>query len=118
TVAVLSSGGFVAVGGANSVAVAARFFNKPLIAVAPLFKLTYLPFFDNQSSNELLPPAAAVPDGLNMGNVNISIPMFDYVPRSLVSVFITDVGAVDPSYLFALSRQRYHVDDLALGIVD
>ena len=54
----LSSGGVVTVGGAAPVAQAAQFFNKPLIAVAPLFKLTYLPFFDYQSSNELLPPAA------------------------------------------------------------
>lgn len=54
----LSSGGVVAVGGANAVAQAARFYSKPLIAVAPLFKLTYLPFFDHHSSNELLPPAA------------------------------------------------------------
>ncbi|OEH74377.1 eukaryotic translation initiation factor [Cyclospora cayetanensis] len=118
TVAVLSSGGVVTVGGANSVAQAAKFFSKPLIAVAPLFKLTYLPFFDHHSSNELLPPAAMVPEGLKMGNVSIRIPMFDYVPRSLVSVFITDVGAIDPSYLFTLSRQRYHVDDIALSIVD
>ena len=58
TVAVLSSGGIVTVGGANAVAQAAHCFSKPVIAVAPLFKLTYLPFFDHHSSNELLPPAA------------------------------------------------------------
>lgn len=44
--------------------------------------------------------------------------MFDFIPRSLVSIFITDVGPVDPSYLFSLAKQRYHSEDLALGVLN
>lgn len=47
-----------------------------------------------------------------------SIPLYDYIPDHLLTVFITEIGPIDPSYLFTLSTQRYHIDDLDLCAVD
>ncbi|PHJ24097.1 eukaryotic translation initiation factor [Cystoisospora suis] len=119
TTAVLSSGGAVTVSGARYVADAAKAFSKPVLVVAPLFKLTHLPVYDHHSRNELLPPGLMLHDsGVDMEDVSIRIPLYDYIPDHLLTVFITEIGPIDPSYLFTLSTQRYHIDDLDLCAVD
>ncbi|KEP66066.1 UNVERIFIED_CONTAM: eukaryotic translation initiation factor 2B, putative [Hammondia hammondi] len=118
TRAVLSSGSAVTISGARYVAEAAKTFSKPVIVVAPLFKLTHLPVYDHHSRNELLPPALLLPDSAEMENVSVRIPLYDYIPDKLLTVFITEIGPIDPSYLYTLSKQRYHIDDLDLCTLD
>ncbi|CBZ55217.1 hypothetical protein NCLIV_056410 [Neospora caninum Liverpool] len=118
TRAVLSSGGAVTISGARYVAEAAKTFSKPVIVVAPLFKLTHLPVYDHHSRNELLPPALLLPDSAEMENVSVRIPLYDYIPDRLLTAFITEIGPIDPSYLYTLSKQRYHIEDLDLCTLD
>ncbi|KAJ4893087.1 NagB/RpiA/CoA transferase-like superfamily protein [Raphanus sativus] len=41
-------------------------------------------------------------------------PTFDYVPPNLVSLFITDTGGHNPSYMYRLIADYYSADDLVM----
>eukprot|EP00920_Eleutheroschizon_duboscqi_P020997 GHVT01049538.1.p1 GENE.GHVT01049538.1~~GHVT01049538.1.p1 ORF type:complete len:390 (+),score=39.68 GHVT01049538.1:1235-2404(+) len=114
TVAVLSSGGAVTIAGGHNVALAAKAFSKPVIVMAPLFKLTHLPIFDHHRRNELLPPSFMLPGWSLDEAISVRIPLYDYIPSTLLNIFITDIGPVSPCYLYSLTKQRYHLEDLDL----
>ncbi|RQX72667.1 putative eukaryotic translation initiation factor 2B, partial [Toxoplasma gondii CAST] len=59
-----------------------------------------------------------LPESAEMENVSVRIPLYDYIPDRLLTVFITEIGPIDPSYLYTLSKQRYHIDDLDLCTLD
>eukprot|EP01069_Polyplicarium_translucidae_P004618 Polyplicarium_translucidae@DN261_c0_g1_i1.p1 len=118
TVSVLSAGSAVTVSGAHIIALTAQRFAKPVFLIAPLYKLAYLPVFDLRERNEMLEPSQHRPELAKLKVSQVSIPMFDVVPGELVTFYITDIGAVHPSSLYTLSKQRYHSDDLHLSIVN
>ncbi|GFR45923.1 hypothetical protein Agub_g7381 [Astrephomene gubernaculifera] len=49
------------------------------------------------------------------GNVHVPTPLFDYVPPSLISLFITDMGGRTPSYVYRLLTEYYSRDDYFLS---
>lgn len=45
------------------------------------------------------------------GEVNIANNALDYVPPELISLFITNFGGHNPSYIYRLLAEYYHPDD-------
>ncbi|CAN0259236.1 unnamed protein product, partial [Ectocarpus fasciculatus] len=39
-------------------------------------------------------------------------PAYDYIPPNLVDLYITNMGGLQPSYIYRLLAEYYHRDDL------
>ena len=119
THSVLANGGLKAVCGSNMVALAARQHAVPVIVVGAMFKLCLLHYSDfggNEATfNRLASPQEvleySVEGGEELRGVQVYNPTFDYVPPELVTLFISNIGANAPSYLYRLSSELYHPDD-------
>lgn len=122
THSVLANGGLRAVHGAHMVALAAQEHSVPLIVLGSLFKLT--PFHYSDIGNEATFNRLSSPEGVmsyydggeeDMRNVQIYSPTFDFVPPELVTLFISNIGGVAPSYIYRLLSELYHADDQDLS---
>ena len=119
THSVLANGGLKAVCGAHMVALAARQHAVPLIVVGAMFKLCLLHYSDfsgNEATfNRLASPQEVLEystgESEELRDVQVYNPTFDYVPPELVTLFISNIGANAPSYLYRLSSELYHPDD-------
>lgn len=45
-------------------------------------------------------------------------PAYDYIPPSLVDLYITNMGGLQPSYIYRLLAEYYHRDDLIISPSD
>ncbi|XP_039024656.1 translation initiation factor eIF-2B subunit beta-like [Hibiscus syriacus] len=52
--------------------------------------------------------------GIGAPLLHVVNPTFDYVPPKLVSLFITDTGGHNPSYMYRLIADYYSADDLVM----
>ncbi|KAL5784534.1 hypothetical protein ACOSQ2_006926 [Xanthoceras sorbifolium] len=123
--AVMANGGVIAPIGSNMVALAAKKHAVPLVVVAGVHELCSLyPQNPEVSLNEIGSPSEL----LNFGEfsdcmdygvssssplLHVVNPVFDYVPAELISLFVTDVGAYNPSYIYRLIADYYSPDDLS-----
>lgn len=124
--AVMANGGVIAPVGLNMVALAAQRHAVPFVVVAGSHKLCPLyPHNPEVLLNELKSPS----DLLDFGEfsdcmdfrsdngsplLHVVNPTFDYVPPKLVSLFITDTGGHNPSYMYRLIADYYSADDLVV----
>ncbi|XP_071715854.1 uncharacterized protein [Rutidosis leptorrhynchoides] len=124
--AVMANGGVIAPVGLNMVALAAQRHAVPFVVLAGIHKLCPLyPHKPEVLLNELKTPS----DLLDFGEfsdcmdsatgtgsplLHVVNPAFDYVPPKLVSLFITDTGGHNPSYMYRLIADYYSADDLVL----
>ena len=119
THSVLANGGLKSICGTHMVALAARQHAVPLIVVGAMFKLCLLHYSDfsgNEATfNRLASPQEvleySVGGAEELRGVEVYNPTFDYVPPELVTLFISNIGANAPSYLYRLSSELYHPDD-------
>ncbi|XP_051119308.1 uncharacterized protein LOC127243346 [Andrographis paniculata] len=124
--AVMANGGVIAPVGMNMVALAAKRHAVPFVVLAGVHKLCPLyPHNPEVLLNELKSPSELLDFGefsdcLDFGSGNASPllhvvnPAFDYVPPDLVSLFITDTGGHNPSYIYRLIADYYSPDDLVV----
>lgn len=42
-------------------------------------------------------------------------PAYDYIPPNLVDLYITNMGGLQPSYVYRLLAEYYHRDDLIIS---
>ncbi|XP_021749449.1 translation initiation factor eIF-2B subunit beta-like [Chenopodium quinoa] len=124
--AVMANGGLIAPVGLNMVALAAQRHAVPFVVVAGSHKLCPLyPHNPEVLLNELKSPSDLLDFGefsdcMDFGSgsgkplLHIVNPTFDYVPPKLVSLFITDTGGHNPSYMYRLIADYYSADDLVL----
>ncbi|GAV80326.1 IF-2B domain-containing protein [Cephalotus follicularis] len=124
--AVMANGGVIAPVGLNMVALAAQKHAVPFVVLAGSHKLCPLyPHNPEVLLNELRSPSELLDFGefsdcLDFGNatgsplLHVVNPMFDYVPPKLVSLFITDTGGHNPSYMYRLIADYYSADDLVV----
>ncbi|KAJ6771406.1 hypothetical protein OIU74_017782 [Salix koriyanagi] len=124
--AVMANGGVIGPVGLNMVALAARKHAVPFVVVAGPHKLCPLyPQNPHVLLNEMRCPSELLQDGEfsdcmgvcnGSGNplLNVVNPAFDYVPPELVSLFITDIGGYNPSFVHRLISDHYSADDLDL----
>ncbi|XVF82148.1 hypothetical protein PTKIN_Ptkin16aG0021600 [Pterospermum kingtungense] len=124
--AVMANGGVIAPVGMNMVALAAQKHAVPFVVLAGSHKLCPLyPHNPEVLLNELRSPSELLDFGefsdcmdFGSGNgaplIHVVNPTFDYVPPKLVSLFITDTGGHNPSYMYRLIADYYSADDLVL----
>ncbi|KAL5539321.1 hypothetical protein UlMin_042268, partial [Ulmus minor] len=124
--AVMANGGVIAPVGLNMVALAAQRHAVPFVVLAGSHKLCPLyPHNPEVLLNELRSPSELLDFGefsdcMDFGNgaasplLHVVNPTFDYVPPKLVSLFITDTGGHNPSYMYRLIADYYSADDLVV----
>lgn len=122
--AVMANGGVMAPVGMNMVALAAQRHAVPFVVLAGIHKLCPLyPHNPEILLNELRSPSELLDFGefsdcLDFGTsagsplLHVVNPTFDYVPPNLVSLFVTDTGGHNPSYMYRLIADYYSADDL------
>ncbi|KAK6933951.1 Initiation factor 2B-related [Dillenia turbinata] len=127
--AVMANGGVIAPVGMNMVALAAQRHAVPFVVVAGSHKLCPLyPHNPEVLLNELKSPSDLLDFGefsdcLDFGSgtgsplLHVVNPTFDYVPPKLVSLFITDTGGHNPSYMYRLIADYYSAVDLVLKFI-
>ncbi|KAJ0988487.1 hypothetical protein J5N97_006843 [Dioscorea zingiberensis] len=121
---IMANGGVIAPVGLNMVALAAQRHAVPFVVVAGSHKLCPLyPHNPEVLLNDLKSPADLLDFGefsdcMDYGSrdgsplLHVVNPTFDYVPPNLVSLFITDTGGHNPSYMYRLIADYYSADDL------
>ncbi|KAI4333012.1 hypothetical protein L6164_017869 [Bauhinia variegata] len=124
--AVMANGGVIAPVGLNMVALAAQRHAVPFVVLAGSHKLCPLyPHNPEVLLNELRSPSELLDFGefsdcMDYGSgtgsslLHVINPTFDYVPPKLVSLFITDTGGHNPSYMYRLIADYYSADDLVV----
>ncbi|RDX82463.1 Translation initiation factor eIF-2B subunit beta, partial [Mucuna pruriens] len=122
--AVMANGGVIAPVGLNMVALAAQRHAVPFVVLAGSHKLCPLyPHNPEVLLNELRSPSELLDFGefsdcmdcaSGAGSLHVVNPTFDYVPPKLVSLFITDTGGHNPSYMYRLIADYYSADDLVV----
>ncbi|XP_020212354.1 translation initiation factor eIF-2B subunit beta [Cajanus cajan] len=122
--AVMANGGVIAPVGLNMVALAAQRHAVPFVVLAGSHKLCPLyPHNPEVLLNELRSPSELLDFGefsdcmdsaSGTGSLHVVNPTFDYVPPKLVSLFITDTGGHNPSYVYRLIADYYSADDLVV----
>jgi translation initiation factor eIF-2B subunit beta len=114
--AVLANGGLIACSGCNVVALAAHHHNVPVVCVTGMFKLCPMyPHEGQDTLNDLISPSVVVDysdmrDEL-LADVEFVAPLHDYVQPEHVSVYVTNMGTFQPSFIYRLLAEYYHSDD-------
>jgi len=114
--AVLANGGLIAPSGSNMVALAAKENSVPVVSVTGMFKLCPMyPHEGQDTLNDLVSPSSVVDYG-EMGNsimskVEFINPVHDYIAPQLISLYVTNIGGFQPSYIYRLLAEYYHSDD-------
>ena len=114
--AVLANGGLIASSGCNMVALAASRMAVPVVCVTGLFKLC--PMFPHEGPDTLqdvVSPSSVLTlkelsDPL-MKAVEFLNPVHDYIAPELINLYVTNVGAFQPSFIYRLLSENYHSDD-------
>lgn len=122
--AVMANGGVIAPIGLHMVALAARRHAVPFVVLAGLHKLCPLyPHNPYVLVNEMKSPSQildfgemsdCIDEALGGPPLHAVNPNFDYIPPELVSLFITDTGGHNPSYVYRLVAEYYSPEDYAL----
>ncbi|KAI5070276.1 hypothetical protein GOP47_0014619 [Adiantum capillus-veneris] len=122
--AVMANGGVIAPTGLHMVALAARRHAVPFVVLAGMYKLCPLyPHNPYVLVNEMKSPSQIlefedmseyVEAALGGPAMHATNPTFDYIPPELVSLFITDMGGHNPSYIYRLVAEYYSPEDYSL----
>lgn len=109
THAVIANGGLIADAGARIIAKAAKVHRTPVIVVSGVYKLSPEYPYEVESLIEYGDPGRVVPfdNGALVENLEIDNPVYDYVPPDLVDLYITNLGAHAPSYLYRIVADHY-----------
>jgi len=113
--AILVNGGLITYGGAYNICLLANKFSNPVIIVAGTTKLTPMYSFKHEFYNEYLSPDLIF--GKNMdyegdiSNIQFNTPSLDYVPPNLISMYATDIGILNPKYLYKNFNDMYDLED-------
>lgn len=113
THAVIANGGLVAAAGARVIAKAAKAHTVPVIVISGVYKLSPEYPFEFESLIEYGDPGRIVgyDEGGMVDNLEVDNPVFDYIPPDLVDLFITNLGAHAPSYLYRIVADHYKPED-------
>uniref|UniRef100_A0A6B2L8X3 Translation initiation factor eIF2B subunit beta n=1 Tax=Arcella intermedia TaxID=1963864 RepID=A0A6B2L8X3_9EUKA len=112
THSVMANGGLLALAGTNLLAQAAHYHSVPVMICTALYKLC--PIYPADHDLELRSPSEIIPFeevAGPMADVTVINPAWDYVPPELVSLYITNSGGHNPTYIYRLLSEFYHPDD-------
>lgn len=114
--AVLANGGLITSSGSNMIALAAHNNAVPVVCITGMFKLCPMyPHEGQDTLNDLVSPSNVM-DFCEMGDsqmaqVELINPVHDYIKPEHVSLYVTNVGSFQPSYIYRLLAEYYHSDD-------
>ena len=115
--AVLANGGLIAPSGSHMVALAAKHNSVPLVSITGMFKLCPMYPHDGPDTLQDLVSPGTVVDYMELSEEKMSEqvefmnPVHDYIPPDLVSLYVTNIGAFQSSYIYRLLAEYYHSDD-------
>ncbi|KYR00968.1 translation initiation factor eIF-2B beta subunit [Tieghemostelium lacteum] len=114
THAVMANGGLIAPSGTHSLVVAAKYHSVPIVVCTGLYKLCPLYAYDQDTFNDFGSPGEYLKfqEAEYLVNVHSYNPSFDYIPPELVSLFITNNGGHNPSYIYRLLQEYYDPRDM------
>jgi len=110
TQAVMANGGLIAPSGSHMIALAAKFHSVPFVVCTGLYKLCPLYPHDQDTFNDLQSPSAVLKFE-DAGNIAVVNPAYDYVTPELVSLYVTNFGGHNPSYIYRLLAEYYNLED-------
>lgn len=115
--AVLANGGLVAPSGCNMVVLAANQNSVPVVCLTDMFKLTPLfPHEGQDTLNDFLSPMSVVGysqwtmETSTLAQADFVNPVHDYIRPELISLYVTNVGSFQPSYIYRLLAEYYQSD--------
>jgi translation initiation factor eIF-2B subunit beta len=109
THSVMANGGLLAQAGTHILALAAKYHSIPLLVCTALYKLT--PIYPADHDLELRSPEEILPFeevAGSMADVTVINPAWDYIPPELVSLYITNQGGHNPTYIYRLLAEYYN----------
>ena len=113
--AILVNGGLITYGGAYNICLAANMFSIPVIIAGGTTKLTPMHAFKHDLYNEFLSPDLIFGKNVkyegDISSIQFNNPSFDYVPPNLITMYATDMGIINPIYLYRLFADLYDQED-------
>lgn len=114
--AVLANGGLIAPSGCHMIALAAAHNSVPLVCLTGMYKLcpTY-PHEGQDTLQDLVSPHSIVDYAELSDRIKSDVefvnPVHDYIPPQTIGLYVTNIGAFQPSYIYRLLAEYYHQDD-------
>jgi translation initiation factor eIF-2B subunit beta len=116
--AILVNGGLITYGGAYNICLAANMFYVPVIVAGGTTKITPLHSFKHELYNEYLSPDLIFGKNVkyegDISNIQFNNPAFDYIPPNLITMYATNIGIINPKYLYRLFADMYDQEDYAI----
>ena len=116
--AILVNGGLITYGGAYNICLAANMFYVPVIVAGGTTKITPLHSFKHELYNEYLSPDLIFGKNVkyegDISNIQFNNPAFDYIPPNLITMYVTNIGIINPKYLYRLFADMYDQEDYAI----
>lgn len=118
---VLANGGLVAASGARLIAKAAFRHRTPVIVVSGIYKLSpqypyaFADMIEYGDSDAVMNYKEAGKSAMDM--VTIENPLYDYVPPDLIQLYITNLGAHAPSWLYRIVADQYNSTNEEAGLL-
>mmetsp|Transcript_21984 Transcript_21984/g.27198 ORF Transcript_21984/g.27198 Transcript_21984/m.27198 type:complete len:420 (+) Transcript_21984:58-1317(+) len=110
--AVLANGGLIAPAGSHMVALAAEENSVPVVVITGMYKLCPMyPHEGQDTLNDLVSPSSVISAEEEFVDVEVINPVHDYIKPGLISLYVTNVGGFQPSYIYRLLAEYYHGDD-------
>jgi len=114
THSVMANGGLLAQAGVHIVAQAAKYYSVPLMVCTALYKLC--PQYPSDQHLALRSPVEIInfeemAGEMMTDDVTVINPAWDYIPPELVSLFITNSGGHNPTYIYRLLAEFYSPKD-------
>ena len=113
--AILVNGGLITYGGTYNICLAANMFSIPVIVAGGSTKLTPMYDFKHELYNEFLSPDLIFGKNVkyegDISSIQFNNPSFDYVPPNLITMYATDMGIINPIYLYRLFADLYDQED-------
>jgi len=116
THSVMANGGLIALTGTHMVALAAKHHSVPFVVCTGLYKLCPVYPYSQETINDLRSPSVVLnfEETETTESVHVHNPTYDYIPPELVSLYITNLGGHNPSYIYRLLAEYYHPEDTYL----
>ncbi|TKA24749.1 hypothetical protein B0A50_05737 [Salinomyces thailandicus] len=113
---VLANGSLLAGAGASTIALAAKTHHVPVVVLSGVYKLSPVYPFDTDELIEYGDPVKVVgfEEGRLVQGVDVVNPAYDWVDSDFVDLYITNLGAHAPSYLYRIIADHYRKEDTVL----
>ena len=113
--AFLVNGGLITYGGAYNICLAANMFSIPVIIVGGTTKFTPMYAFKHDLYNEFLSPNLIYGNKVkyegDISGIQFNNPSLDYVPPNLITMYATNIGIINPIYLYRSFADMYNQED-------